>query len=148
MEAASQMRFGATMNRRKAVGCLSAGRTRQIGADRYVEILDALCADILEVHRQCRAHILVSGARQAHRSRRGDALHPGRDVYRIAKKIAAPRHDLADVQANAETEAALFGNLLIHLSDSLLDAESALECIDRTREFSKNAVTGSIGNAA
>ena len=41
-----------------------------------------------------------------------------------------------------------FGNLLIHCTDSLLDAERALECIDRTREFGKNAVTGSIRNTA
>ena len=148
VEAPRQVRFDAAMNRRQGPRQRRAGRPRQVGADRRLEILDVLRADVLEVQRQRRADIFIGRARQAHRSRRRQTLHAGGDVHGIAEEIAVPDHRLADMHADAEADAALFRHLVVHRADSLLDAERALQRIDGARELGQDAVAGGVGDAA
>ena len=52
------------------------------------------------------------------------------------------------MHADAKAEAALLGHLVVHRGDSFLDAERALERIDRARELGEDAVAGGVGDAA
>ena len=76
-------------------------------------------------------------------------LQPRRDVDAVAQKIAVGlHHDIAQVDSDAELDAALgiFGRVV--LRDFALDRERAPYRVDHAAELGEHAVAGGVDDAA
>src|SRR5262245_55527872 len=90
----------------------------------------------------------MHAARYANASRCCDLLKPGGDVDPIAEDVVALDDDVAEVDANAESNAAIFWNVDGLGDHRCLHLDRAAHGIDHARELQQQAVAGGLDDAA
>ncbi len=76
------------------------------------------------------------------------ALQPGGDVDAVAEDVAVLDHDVADMDAHAELDAAIGGDLGIARRHRALHVDGAAHGIDDAGELDQQAVAGGLHQAA
>ena len=79
-------------------------------------------------------------ARHADTAMLGEPFQPCRHVDAVAEDVSFINDDIADVNADAKLDTAIFGNCGITLSHGTLDFHGATGCVDRTRKFDQSTV--------
>jgi hypothetical protein len=105
-------------------------------------------AEILEAGFDLVPHMVKSSARDQHVTRLCHALETSRDVDCITIEIAAFDHDVAEVDADAQKDGPVFGNIGIGFGHLLLQLDGAFDGVDRAPELDQHAVAGYLENAA
>ena len=119
-----------------------------MNADRPGNVLDGMLAQVLEPETQFVANLVVHIARNENAPRFGESLQACRDVDAVAIDIVAVADDVADIDADAELNAALRRHLGIALGHASLHVDRAAHRIDYAREFQQQAVAGRLDDAA
>ena len=82
---------------------------------------------------------------KANRAGRGDAFQPRGDVDPIAHQIAvALLDDVAEMNADAENDAAILGHAGVALDHGILNFDRAAHGVDDAAEFNESAVPGAL----
>ena len=71
------------------------------------DVLDPLLAGELQRQAELALELVVGGARDQHAARLAQLLQAGRDVDAVAEQVVALDHDVAEVDADAEDDAAV-----------------------------------------
>src|SRR6516225_9603020 len=79
-------------------------------------------------------------ARHADTARLGEPFQPCRHVDSVAEDVSLINDDIADINADAKLDTAIFGNYSVTLSHRMLDFDGATGCIDRTGKFDQSTV--------
>ena len=101
-------------------GCIDRRRaTRQPPPhfDRSVDVFDLPVAQVLEREIDAVANLVVDSAGYADAARLGQALQPRRQIDAIALNVIAVDHHIAEVDAEAEHDSAVFRQLGIALDN-------------------------------
>src|SRR6516162_8591905 len=112
------------------------------------DILDLLLADVIEGVRESVADMVADGARDADPARRRERLHPGSDIYAVAEDVVLFYDHVAEIDADAEPDPALFGYVRLTVDHPALHLDRAPHDIHHARELGKKAVTGVLYDAA
>jgi hypothetical protein len=80
--------------------------------------------------------MLLHSARDADPSWLRKTFQPSRDIDRIAEQIVALHHDVADVNANAESHLLIGEAIGVLFGYGVLYFNSTLHCVHGTREVS------------
>ena len=105
-----------------------------------------MLAHRLEAERDLGLGVVVDGAGDADFSGLGEPLETRGDVDPIAVDVALLDDHVADVDADAERDAPVLGQLRLALGDALLDRGGALDRIDHARELDQRAVAHELGD--
>ena len=84
-----------------------------------------LLAQILEDEGQPVAHVIMNGIGDEHPAGIGQGFDPGRDVYAVAIKVVALDDHIAEIDADAQFDAALRPDPGVALGHRLLDLGGA-----------------------
>ena len=87
-------------------------------------------------------------ARDGDAAGRGDALQPRGHVHAVAENVVALDDDVADIDADAELDAAAFGHVGVALAHLALDFSGTGDRIHHARELDQHAVAGQLDDAA
>jgi hypothetical protein len=101
-----------------------------------------LLAHVLEREIELVPHLLVRRGTDADPTRLGQRLQSGRDVNAITEDVVLFGNDIAQVHADAKTDAPLFGHLGLPISHPALDLDGAAHRVHNTRKFRQQAVAG------
>ena len=135
--------------RRAGVGAgAAAAGANAIDAHRLCDVLELLLAHVGHVDGKLALDLLKSIVRKTNRARRGQRLDPCGDVDAVAVDVALVDDDIADVDADAEFDAAVFGNVRIALGGTALRVEREAHRVDGAGEFHQRAVAGGLDDAA
>src|SRR5207248_6461798 len=129
-------------------GNLSIGSTDAEYTHRLRDVLHRPFAQIFESHFELVAHRITDGARHENRSRIGNAFKPCRDVDAVAIDVAIFDDDIAQVDADAEFDAALLGFGAIALGHAGLDSGRAAYSFDPAGKIAQHSVAGPLDDAA
>jgi hypothetical protein len=77
-----------------------------------------------------------------------NGFHSGCDVHTVSEEVTISDHDLAHMDANAERDAPLTGNLLVDGSNPFLHTDRTSHGVNRARKLGQDTVSGSVGDAA
>ena len=77
-----------------------------------------------------------------------ERLEPGGDVDAVAVNVVALDDDVAEVDADAERDALVLGQLALALGDAPLHLDRALHRLDHARELHERAVAHQLDDAA
>jgi hypothetical protein len=135
--------------------CRRAGRLRArrprsnaIGADRAGNVLERLLADVLEGEVEAARGVLLNPGRDADAAGLGQPVETGGDVDAVAEDIAILDHNVADIDADAELDAAICRHRGVALGQSRLYLGRASESVDDAGELDQQAVAGGLDDAA
>src|SRR5262245_24975076 len=95
--------------------------TDSIDPHRPRNVLELLLANILEGDFETSMDILLHAARNANPARFGQSLKPCRDVHAVAPYVGAVNDDVARVDAHAELDPLLLGQIDVTLIHRALD---------------------------
>ena len=91
----------------------------------------------------------MGGAGQAHSARFANALQPRGDIDAVAHQVAvALLDDIAEMNADAELDAALWRHAGIALDHAVLHFDRASHRVDDAAELDKAAVAGALDDRA
>src|SRR6266700_1862757 len=121
-----------TIDRRGATSC---GADAATGAPAGGELgagtgLDELLAQIVEHVGQLVVNLIAHGVRYADAARLGQRLQPGRDIHPVAENVSAIDDDVAEIDANAKSDAPLVGYIPIAVEDDALNLCGAAHRVD------------------
>src|SRR5207245_5866759 len=77
------------------------------------DVLDLLLAQILKAEIELVAHLVAHDAADADAARLGQGFEPCRDIDAVAVDVALVDDDVAQIDADAELDAALLGDAVI-----------------------------------
>jgi hypothetical protein len=77
-----------------------------------------------------------------------NALQPGCNVYTVTENVVAIGDDVAEIDADAESDAPVFGHFDFAVHHRPLDLDGAAHRIHDAREFHEQAVAGRLHDAA
>jgi hypothetical protein len=97
-------------------------------------------ACVLECDVEFALHILMHAAGHANTAGLGEPFQPRRHVDAVAEDVFFINDDVADVNADAKLDTAIFGNYSITLSHGTLDFHGATGCVDRTGKLDQSTV--------
>ena len=117
-------------------------------ADRPIEVLDGLLAEILERHGERVADMLVNVARDANPAGLRQCLHAGRDVDTVAVEIAALDHDVTEADADAKRDPLSLRDIGVAGGHGRLDLDRARNGVDHAGELDQRTVAGRLERAA
>ena len=123
-------------------------RTHLIGPDRLLNVLHLLNTKVREGHRQDLAHLIVGRTGDTHASRLRQCLQPSRNVHAIAEQVPGPDHHVADVNSNAEVDAAVGRETGVRFGQGRLRIHRALHRIHGAPKLRKDTVARRVGYAA
>jgi hypothetical protein len=128
------------------VGLRRCRRTEQPAPDlnRSSNVLERLCAAIIECSVETVAHIFMLAVRYANTSRCRDLLKPGGTV---AEDIVAVDDDVPDVDADAEGNAPILCYPDGTIGHRRLHYDGAAHRIDHARKLQQQAVAGGLDGA-
>jgi hypothetical protein len=130
---------------------LSPGRRinqQRIDPDWPFDVLELRQTKISNRHVQPSAHLAVSILGQADRSGLGDAFQSRGDIDAVAHQIAvALLDDVAEVNADAEGDAAIFGDAGVAVDQRVLDFDRAAHGVDDAAELDEQSVAGALNDA-
>ncbi len=119
-----------------------------VNADRPRNVLHLLLAHVLKAEAELVAHLIVNVARNANSARLGERLQPRRHVHAVAINIVVVADDIADIDSNAELDAAFGRYLGIALDHAALDVNGATHGVDDADKFHQHAVAGCLDDPA
>jgi hypothetical protein len=122
------------------------GHTERL--NRLGDVLDPVLAHRLERQRELVAHLVINAPGDADAPRLGEALKARGDVHAVAVDVALLQHDVADVDADAEPDAPVFGLARLALRHAVLDRDRALDRVDGAGELDQGAVARELDHAA
>src|SRR5476649_1301081 len=94
-------------------------------ADRSGNIFDRLLAQIFETEAELVAHLIMNDARNHDSTGIGERLQPRCHVDTVAKDVVTVDHNVADIDADAELDAAVGLNANVPLDHSALNINGA-----------------------
>jgi len=103
--------------------------------NRAGDIFDLPVAQILEGEAQLVLHVIAHGARDANPAGLGQTLQPRGNVDAVAEDILAIDDDVAEIDADAEVDAAIGRQVGVTLGHRALDLDGAAHGIDDAGEF-------------
>ena len=141
----------AGLSRIGAVGLAFCGRRLRadaIDADRPIEILDGLFAQVAVAEPQLRGDLVMGRFGKADAAGLGQALQPGGQIYAVAVEIAALHHDIAQIDADPQQELLVRRQRCIRRRHPLLDVHGALHGVDHAGEFHQHAIAHQLEDPA
>jgi hypothetical protein len=112
------------------------------------DVLDLLLAQILKAEIDFVADLVADDAADADPARLGQSFQPCRDIDAVAVNILLVDDDIAEIDADAEFDAALFGNTVIAQGQLALQLDSAAHRVDGAGELDQEPVAGGLHDAA
>ena len=119
-----------------------------VNLHRSRNILKLLVTCVLETDVDLALHVLLHAAGDADATGLSKSLKTCCYVDAVPKNVAVVDDDVADIDADAELDPAIFGNGGVSLGHGALDFHGAAHCIDRTCKLDQRAIACSLDNAA
>ena len=121
---------------------------QRIDADRLGDVLELRRAEIGDREIEPPFHLAIGVLGETDRARLGDALQPRGDIDAVAHQIAVGLLDhVADMNADAELDAALGRQAGVALDEAVLHLDRAAHSVDHAAELDENAVAGALDDA-
>jgi hypothetical protein len=139
------MFLAARLGRWKVSKALRVGNGKR--ANGHLDILEIHLAERLERKRQFVADLIVNTSRNADAARLGSGLQAGGNIDAIAKEIIAVEHDVAEVDADPESDLAVGRQLIVAGAQCSLNVGRAAHSFDGTGKFGKDGVARGIEDA-
>jgi hypothetical protein len=114
----------------------------------FCNVLDLLRPKVGKGQRQSFSNLPVGVTGDAHPSRFGQPLQPGRDVDAIAQEITTSDHHVADMDPNPEAQGTFWDHTRVQISQGLLDLDRALNGVHSAGELGQDAIASGIGDFA
>src|SRR4029453_3348653 len=127
-------------------GAFGEGDT--VDTNRPRNVLENLLANVLEAEAELVAHLIVNVARNADSTRLGKRLQPCRHVDAVAINIVVVADDVADIDSNAELDAALDRQLGIALDHAALNVDGATDGVDDADELQNHPIPAGLEDSA
>jgi hypothetical protein len=112
------------------------------------DVLDLLLTQILKAKRQPVANLIMNRIGNEHPAGIGQGFDPCRDVDAIAVKVVALDDHVAEIDADAQLDAALCRDPSVPLGHHLLHRDCAAHRVDDAGKFHEHAVAGGLDYAA
>ena len=112
------------------------------------DVLDLLLAQILEDKGQPVAHVVVDRIGDEHPAGIGQGFDPRGDVDAVAIEVVALDDHVAEIDADAQFDAAVRRDTGVPLGHRLLHRDRAAHRIDDAGKFHQQAVAGGLDDAA
>ncbi len=145
---------GATAARRPS-GPRSRGRVGEgafrsdtVDPHRSGDVLDLLLAEVIEDKGQPVADVIVNRVGHKHGTGLGQGLNARRDVDAVAIEIVALDDHIAEIDADAQFDAAVRRDAGVPLGHRLLHRDRAAHRIDDAGKLYQQAVAGGLDDAA
>ena len=107
-----------------------------------------MLAEVFEFKRQFFHDVIVDAARDADTARIRQPFEACGDVHPVAENISVLQHDVADIDPNAKLHSAIFFEVVVLVSQFILDVDGALDGGERAAERGKDAVAGGPANSS
>jgi len=133
------------LSRRCGVG---GGVAHPVDAHRPGNVLDLLLAQILEDKGQPVAHLVVDRIGDEHPAGIGQGFDASGDVDAVAIEVVALDDHVAEIDADAQLDAAVHNRTSIPLDHCLLHRDRAAHRIDDAGKFDQQAVASGLDDAA
>ena len=88
----------------------------------------------------------MHGVGDQHAAGSREALETRGDIHTVAEHVIALDDDIAQVHANSKDQVGRRRRAFVPCRDAFLNADRALDRVDRAREFRQNAVAGGLEN--
>ena len=124
------------------------GAAHPVNPYRPLDVLQRARANILEAGLDLAADVLVHPRRDANTAGIGQPFQPRRDIDAVAIDVVAVDDDIADIDADAEIDAAAGRNARIPVGHALLPFDRAAHRVDDAGEFDQQTVAGRLDDAA
>src|SRR5262245_50453182 len=118
------------------------GERNAADAHRPGDVFDLLLAQILEAEIDFVAHLVAYHAADADPARLGQSLEPCDDIDAVVVDVAALDDDVAEIDADAELDAALRWHALIAQRHRALPFEGVAHRVDDAGELDQEPVAG------
>ena len=92
--------------------------------------------------------VVEGGSGNPDATRFRDAFEAGCDIDAVAIEIAALDHDIAEIDADAQHDATILGQITIRRGHALLQLDRALHGVDRAAELDQHTIAGDLEDAA
>ena len=92
--------------------------------------------------------MVVHRARYADAARLGQCLQPRRDIDAVAEDVVVLDNDVAEIDADAERDTPILGQLGVAIHHRALDLGGAADRIHDTRKFHQQSVAGGLHDPA
>ena len=119
-----------------------------VGADRPADVLDPLLAGKVERQAELALQLVVGRARDQHAARLAELLQACRDVDAVAEQVVAFDHHVAEIDADAEDDAALGRSAGLLRGDTPSASRRRRHRIDDRAELDDGAVAHQLDDAA
>ena len=113
-----------------------------------LDVLQRLLAGVLEGEVEPVADMIAHRCRDADAARLGDALQARRHIDAVAENVAVLDDDVAEIDADAELDAAVLRHVGVAAGHAALDFGGAGDSVHHAREFHQHAVAGQLDDAA
>ena len=118
---------------------------QRINPDRLGDVLELRRAEIGNGEIEPALDLPIGVLGKTDRARRGDALQSRRDVDAVAHQVAvALLDDVAEMNADAELDAAIGGHADVALDHPVLNLDRAAHRVDHAAELDDSAVAGAL----
>jgi hypothetical protein len=124
------------------------GNRNAVDPHRASDVHNLLLAQILEGEIELLAHLVAHDSADADPAGLGQGFEACRDIDAVAVDVAPVPDDVAEIDAHAEPDAALFGHLGLAVGHAALDFHSAPDGIHHALEVRQEAVAGVLDHAA
>src|SRR5262252_10020058 len=106
-----------------------------------------MLSEVLKADVQAAGRLLLHAGGNANAARVRDFFNPGGNVHAVTKNATFFYNNVAEVDADTKTHAALRFDRCIALGHGLLDGERALNRLHDTCELGENPVSGGVDDA-
>src|SRR6202022_2455790 len=141
-------RMGGGGGPRRLSDGVGEGRANPVDPHRAGNVLDLLFAQILEDKGQPVAHLVMDRVGDEDAAGIGERFDPGGDVDAVAIKIVALDDHVAEIDADAQLDAAVRRDVAVALAYRLLHRDCAAHRVDDARKLHQQAVAGGLDEAA
>ena len=130
-------------------GVLSSGpvQSNAINSDRPFDVLQGLLTNVLEIEVKAIAYVIANRPRNRYAACSGNALQARSHVDAIAKNIVALDNHIANVNADAELDAAIPRHVPISILYAALHFRGASYCVHHAGKFHQHPVAGEFDNS-
>ena len=119
-----------------------------IGSDRTRDVLDLLLAQVLERKSELVAHLVARHPADADPARLRQGFEACRDIDAVPEYVALVDDDVADIDADAEFDAAVGRHIGVPFGHPVLDFDGAAHRVDDTGKLGQQSVAGGLDDAA
>jgi prevent-host-death family protein len=123
-------------------------RAQRVDPDRASDVLDILFALILERVGQLVANVVAHRPRNADAAGLGQCFEARGDIDAVAEDVVAVRDDIAEVDADAQPDAPLVGQIGLAVEHASLHLGGTAHRVDDAGELGEQTVSGGLDDAA